>query len=40
MFTCSTRNRMLARVLAGLTIGVTVVAGALMNAASHTHAYL
>ena len=40
MFTCNTRKRLLTRVLAGLTIGVTVVMGALLHAAANSHAYL
>jgi hypothetical protein len=40
MFTCNASNRFLARVLAGLMIGVTVVVGSLMHAASNVQAYL
>jgi hypothetical protein len=40
MFTCNASNRFLARVLAGLMIGVTVVVGSLMHAATNVHAYL
>jgi hypothetical protein len=40
MFTCNASNRFLARVLAGLMIGVTVVVASLMHAASNVQAYL
>ncbi|HEX7374973.1 MAG TPA: hypothetical protein VF277_08355 [Steroidobacteraceae bacterium] len=40
MFTFNAQNRFLARVLAGLMIGVTVIVGSLLHAATNGHAYL
>jgi hypothetical protein len=40
MFTCNASNRFLARVLAGLMIGVTLVAGSLLHAATNVQAFL
>ena len=40
MFTCNAQNRFLARVLAGLMIGVTVVVGSLLHAATNAQAFL
>jgi hypothetical protein len=40
MIACNAQNRFLARVLAGLMIGVTVVVGSLLHAATNAHAFL
>lgn len=40
MFTCTASNRFLARVLAGLVLGVTMVGGSLLHAASNVHSFL
>ena len=40
MIACNAQNRFLARVLAGLMIGVTVVVGSLLHAATHAQAFL
>lgn len=37
MFTCQAKDRLLARLLAGLMIGVTVVFVSLLHAASNAH---
>ena len=40
MFNFNASDRFLARLLAGVMIGVTVVAGSLLHAATHAQAYL
>jgi hypothetical protein len=40
MFTFNASNRFLARVLAGLLIGVTVIVGSLIHAATNAQAFL
>jgi hypothetical protein len=40
MFTCNVSNRFLARVLAGVMIGTTVIFGSLLHAATHAQAFL
>jgi len=40
MFTSNASDRFLARLLAGVMIGVTVIAGSLLHAATHAQAYL
>jgi len=40
MFTFNASDRFLARLLAGVMIGVTVVAASLLHAATHAQAYL
>jgi hypothetical protein len=40
MFTCNASNRYLARALAGVMIGVTVIAGSLLHAATNVQSFL
>jgi hypothetical protein len=40
MFTCNASDRFLTRMLAGLMIGITVIAGSLLHAATHAQAFL
>jgi hypothetical protein len=40
MFTCNDSNRFLARVLAGLMLGVTVVVGSLLHATANVQSFL